>query len=149
MENIRIANVDDIDNGLLEVYIEGYRFHQHGRPDVFKDFTDDELRERLTEDFNRLTFFVLLLDDKVIGYSAIEIKERFTKKLNIDQFVILEKYRGMNYGRKLVDYTKEYGIKEKCDRIELNCWMFNTGGLAFYEHTGFDKQRIIYEMSLK
>ena len=83
--------------------------------------TDEELRERLVEDFNRLTFFVLLLDDRVIGYSAIEIKERFTKKLNIDQFVILEKYRGMNYGRKLVDYTKEYGIKEKCDRIELNC----------------------------
>lgn len=148
MEIIREANIEDIERGLLTVYIEGYRFHQNGRPDIFKDFTDSELKERLIEDFNRLVFLVLVLDDEVIGYSAIEIKERFTKKLNIDQFVILEKYRGKNYGRKLIDYTKKYAKDKQCERIELNCWMFNTGGLEFYEHTDFKRQRIIYEMDL-
>lgn len=148
MEEMRVGKLEDIDNGLLDVYIEGYRFHQHGRPDIFKDFTDEELRERLNEDFNRLTFLVLVKDGKIIGYSAVEIKERHLKKLNIDQFVILEKYRGMSYGRKVIDYTKKFGKDNNCHHIELNCWMFNTGGLAFYEHTGFDKQRIIYEMEL-
>ena len=28
--NIREASITDIDNGLLEVFIEGYRYHQKG-----------------------------------------------------------------------------------------------------------------------
>ena len=32
---IREATIDDIDKGLLKVFIEGYRYHENGRPDIF------------------------------------------------------------------------------------------------------------------
>ena len=45
--------------------------------------------------------------------------------------------------------AKEIAEENNCDRIELNCWMFNENALAMYEHIGFKKQRIMYEMKLK
>lgn len=39
---IRTASLADINNGLLEVFIEGYRYHQNGRPDVFSSLSDEE-----------------------------------------------------------------------------------------------------------
>lgn len=38
--------------------------------------------------------------------------------------------------------------EQNCDRIELNCWMFNTDVLNMHGHIGFDRQRIIYEKKL-
>ena len=32
---IREATIDDLNKGLLKVFIEGYRYHQNGRHDVF------------------------------------------------------------------------------------------------------------------
>ena len=37
---IREANIDDVEKGLLEVFIDGYRYHQNGRPDIFKNLSD-------------------------------------------------------------------------------------------------------------
>ena len=48
----------------------------------------------------------------------------------------------------LMDKVREIGKENKCDRIELNCWMFNSNAIAMYEHIGFDRQRILYEMKL-
>ena len=48
-----------------------------------------------------------------------------------------------------MEEVKKIAIEENCDRIELNCWMFNESALAMYEHIGFDKQRIMFEMKLK
>ena len=46
------------------------------------------------------------------------------------------------------DIAKKIAIDYGCDRIELNCWMFNENALAMYEHIGYSRQRIIYEMKL-
>jgi hypothetical protein len=45
--NIRKVNLDDIENNLLNIYIEGFRFHLNGRKDIFSNKTDDELKEDL------------------------------------------------------------------------------------------------------
>ena len=45
---IKEADKEDINNGLLEVYIEGYRYHQNGRPDIFINLSDDTLKEEKT-----------------------------------------------------------------------------------------------------
>ncbi|MBQ8901674.1 MAG: GNAT family N-acetyltransferase [Bacilli bacterium] len=62
--------------------------------------------------------------------------------------IISESYRGQGLGKKLMDEAKNIALKNKCDRIELNCWMFNENALAMYEHIGYNRQRIIYEMKL-
>lgn len=148
--NIRIreASIRDIDNGLLEVFIEGYRYHQNGRPDIFSNLSNDELKEDLIRNFDNLATIVILDEDNIVGYLSYKIKEKHTKKLDVDQLIISESNRSQGLGKKLMDEAKNIALKNKCDRIELNCWMFNENALAMYEHIGYNRQRIIYEMKL-
>lgn len=146
---IREATLDDIENGLLDVYIEGYRYHQNGRPDVFTDSTDAELKEELVKNFERLSTIVIIENNGIVGYLSYRIINRHNKKLDVDQLVIKENCRGKGLGRKLMDEAKNIALQNNCSRIELNCWMFNESALAMYEHLGYDKQTIMYEMKLK
>lgn len=145
---IRAASINDLDNGLLKVFIDGYRYHQNGRDDVYPNVSDDDLKQDLIENFQKLSTIVILNNDVVIGYLSYRIKEKYSKKLDVDQLVIDEKYRNHGLGKKLIEEVKKIALDNNCDRIELNCWMFNENALGMYEHIGFKKQRIIYEMSL-
>lgn len=145
---IREAKISDIENGLLEVFIEGYRYHQKGRPDIFKNLSDEELRQDLINNFESLSTIVLILNNEIVGYLSYKIKERHTKKLDVDQLIIAEKSRHKGFGKMLMDEAKNIAKKNNCDRIELNCWLFNENALDMYEHIGFERQRIIYEMKL-
>ena len=145
---IREATIEDINKGLLEVFIEGYRFHQNGRPDIFADLSDDELKNDLIHNFDRLKTIVILNKDKIVGYLSYKIKKHHTSKLDVDQLVILEQYRRKGLGKKLMEESQKIAIENGCNRIELNCWLFNENALAMYEHIGFATQRIIYEMKI-
>ena len=61
---IREATLNDIDKGLLNVFIEGYRYHQNGRPDIFANLTDEELKNDLIQNFERLNTIVILDNEK-------------------------------------------------------------------------------------
>ena len=52
--SIREATLNDFDKGLLKVFIEGYRYHQNGRPDIFANISDNDLKNDLIENFDRL-----------------------------------------------------------------------------------------------
>ena len=145
---IREATLNDIDKGLLNVFIEGYRYHQNGRPDIFANLTDEELKNDLIQNFERLNTIVILDNEKIVGYLSYVIKKRHTGKLDVDQLVILEEYRGKGLGKKLMEEAKQIAKENECDRIELNCWLFNENALNMYEHIGYIRQRIIYEMPL-
>lgn len=145
---IKEANVTDIDRGLLCVFIEGYRYHQNDRPDIFNVTSNEMLKEDLVKNFENLSILIALVDNKIVGYLAYRIKENHTKKLDVDQLVVLEQYRGKGLGKKLMDEVKNIALNNNCDRIELNCWLFNENALAMYEHIGFERQRIIYELNL-
>ena len=145
---IREVKEEDFEKGLLEVYIEGYRYHHEGRPDVFIELTEEEYRKDLNRIIEKMLILVIVDDGNVVGYLSYVIKKGHTNKLNVDQLVIKKDYRGKGLGRMLMDEVKNIAIKNNCQRIELNCWLFNTNALEMYEHIGFDKQRIIYEMKL-
>lgn len=146
---IREVSLEDIDNGLLEVYIEGYRHHHNGRPDIFVDLSFEQLRKDLIENLDRLSTIVYIENDRVVGYLSYVIKKRHTKKLDVDQLVVKDGLRGKGIGKKLMAEVKKIATDNDCDRIELNCWNFNKNALAMYEHIGYKKQRIMYEMKLK
>lgn len=146
---IREATTEDLNKGLLNVFIEGFRYHQNGRPDVYENLSDEELKKDLIKQFENLSMIVVIDNDIIVGYLAYKIKEKHVKKLYIDQLVITEQYRKKGLGKMLINKIKDIALKNNCDRIELNCWIFNKDAMAMYEHIGFDKQRIIYEMPLK
>ena len=147
--NIREATLNDLDKGFLKVYIEGYRYHQAGRPDIFANLSDEILKEDLIKNFEKLSTLIICDNDTIVGYLSYVIKERHTKKLDVDQLVIMEQYRGKGFGKKLMDKVKEIALKNNCGRVELNCWLFNENALSMYEHIGYERQRIIYELKLK
>ena len=146
---IREATINDLNNGLLKVFIEGYRYHQNGRPDVFADLSDEDLKKDLIKQFENLSILVITDNDIIIGYLAYKIKEKHVKKLDVDQLIITEKYRRKGLGKALMNEAKDIALKNNCDRIELNCWTFNEEAITMYEHIGFERQRIVYEMPLK
>lgn len=145
---IKEATLNDIDKGLLRVFIEGYRYHQNGRPDIFDNISDEELKKDLISNFDRLTILVISDDENIVGYLAYKIKKRHTGKLDVDQLIILEQYRGQGLGKMLMDEARKIALENECDRIELNCWLFNENAINMYEHIGYNRQRIIYEMKL-
>ena len=145
---IREANINDLNIGLLEVFIEGYRYHQNGRPDIFANLSNEELKNDLIQNLDRLSTIVILDGEQIVGYLSYKIKKHHTGKLDVDQLVILEKYRGKGLGKKLMDEAKRIAKENDCDRIELNCWLFNENALAMYEHIGYNRQRIIYELKI-
>ncbi len=146
---VREATLDDLNRGLLKVFIEGYRYHQNGRPDVFADISDEILKEDLIKNFETLSTLVILDKNVIVGYLSYRMKGKHSKKLDVDQLIIDENYRHQGLGKKMMEEVKRISIENKCDRIELNCWLFNENALAMYEHIGFKRQRIIYEMPLK
>ena len=145
---VREATINDIDKGLLEVFIEGYRYHQEGRPDIFANISDEILKNDLIKNFERLSTIVILDNDKIVGYLSYNIKKKHSIKMHVDQLIILQEYRGKGLGKKLMDEVKNIAIINNCERIELDCWLFNENALAMYEHIGYKRQRIIYEMLL-
>lgn len=145
---IREANLNDIDNGLLNVFIEGYRFHQNGRPDVFSNLSDDSLKKDLIDNLSKFTILILLDKEEIVGYLAYNIKEKHSKKIHVDQLIVTEKSRGHGYGKLLMNELIKIGKENNCERVELDCWTFNENALAMYEHIGFKKQRIMYEYDL-
>ena len=146
---IRNATIEDVDNGLLDVFIEGYKVHQKARPDIFLCTDNDILRQNLINSMENSTVLVVLNDESIVGYLSYIIKGNKSKKMNVDELVILEKYRGKGLGKRMINEAKKKAKENNCDRIELNCWLFNENALAMYEHIGFKKQRIMYEMKIK
>ena len=142
---IREADQSDVENGLLETFIEGYRYHQKGRPDIFADVTEEDLKKDLLSNFERLKTIVLTEDGSIAGYLSYMFKEHQTRKMEVDQLVVREGCRGKGYGKMLMEEAEKIARESGCNRVELNCWLFNENALAMYEHIGFKRQRIIYE----
>ena len=146
---IRKAKLEDLNKGLLEVFIEGYRYHQNGRPDIFTIQSDEDLEKDLMRIFESDSMIVLCNEDRIIGYLSFRIKEKKVKLMDIDQLVIKEGIRGKGFGKMLIEEAKKIAKENDCVRIVFNCWAFNENALKVYDHLGFQRQRIIYEMSLK
>lgn len=63
---IRDDTNEDINNGLLDVFIEGYRFHQKGRNDIFMNVSDDVLKSDLINNFDILSTIVIIDDNYLV-----------------------------------------------------------------------------------
>ena len=145
---IRKAKTSDINNGLFEAFVEGYLHHQEGRPDVFKELKEEELKQELKSRLDNLCNIVITYNNQVAGFVFYEFKEKNMKKIYIDEISVLEKYRRKGLGKRLMEEIYSIGKNNGCDRVELNCWIFNNAAFSMYDSLGYDKQRIIYEKKI-
>lgn len=146
--NIRKANLFDIENNLLNLYIDGFKFHYEGRKDIFSDKKESELKEELINKINSSNILVLEIENKILGYIAYQIKENHNRVMWIDQLVVDKNNRNLGYGSKLIEKIKDMAKEEDCKRVEFCCWSFNQNALNMYKHMGYEEQRVIFEMNV-
>lgn len=79
--NLKIgeATLSDGDKGLLDVFIEWYKYHQNGRPDIFTTTSVEKLKEDLIGNFDNLSPIIILDNDVIVGYLSYKIKGKCCK----------------------------------------------------------------------
>lgn len=143
--NIRKANTNDIDNNLLNIFIDGFRLHLQNRNDVFDNKSNEKLKDELVNLIQNKSILVAEENGNILGFIIFEIKDKHSKTLWIDQLVVDEQERGKKISSLLIKKVEEIAKKEKCSRVELCCWSFNKHANEIYNHLGFKEQRVIFE----
>ena len=146
--NVRKAKLEDIGMNLLDLYIDGFKYHYNGRPDVFLDKDERNLKDDLMNTINNSNLLILEKDEKILGYVVYQIKEKNEKIMWIDELVVDKNNRHMGNGKKLMKKIEKIAKEEDCKRVEFCCWSFNQNAMDMYKHMGYKEQRVILEMDL-
>jgi GNAT superfamily N-acetyltransferase len=90
-------------------------------------------------------------DNQLVGICGIWILTKFYvgKHIEPDNVFILPEYRGHGLGKKLLEWVYEYGKAQGCNVSELNCYITNQAGNAFWEQEGFVKIGYHYQKTLE
>lgn len=146
--NVRKAKLEDIGMNLLDLYIDGFKYHYNGRPDVFLDKDERNLKDDLINTINNSNILILEKDKKILGYVVYQIKEKNDKIMWIDELVVDKNNRHMGNGKKLMEKIEEIAKEAGCKRVEFCCWSFNQNAMDMYKHMGYKEQRVILEIDL-
>lgn len=121
--------------------------HYENRKDIFSKRTAEELRKNLIKRINNQeeTIFVIEDNNKVIGYASIELKNKISKTIWINEIMVDTNHQNKGRGTLLINEIYKFAKENDAKRIELNCWSFNKEALEFYNKLGFKEQRIIFE----
>ncbi len=119
---IRTVEKNDINNNLLNLFIEGYNLHYDNRKDKFRKREKQRLKEILIEMMNNTDIIVIEENNKILGYLAYQIKEKIDKVLWIDELVVDENEQHKGYCRLLLDKVNKIAKEKNCNAVELCCW---------------------------
>jgi len=78
-------------------------------------------------------------DNKLIGTSGLWILTKYYigKHIEPDNVIILPEYRNKGIGDLLMKWIYEYGQKQGCVGLELNCYISNNKGIKFWHNQDF------------
>lgn len=87
--------------------------------------------------------YVIEKDNQIVGSITLIIENKiihnFGKVCHIEDVVVDKNIRGRSLGKKLLNFAKEFSIKNNCYKIILNC---NEKNVIFYENCGFEKKEL-------
>ena len=80
-------------------------------------------------------------ENNLIGICGLWILTKYYvgKHIEPDNMVILPEYRSMGLGARLMAWVYEYAKSQGCVASELNCYLSNEKGHAFWEREGYKK----------
>jgi glucosamine-phosphate N-acetyltransferase len=105
------------------------------------ELSKEEFEKHIDEmESNKLKkILIITKDDELIGAGTIfkMVKLHNNPIGQIEDVIITEKFRNYGFGKILIKYLIEIGLKEfKCYKVILNCLEKNIG---FYERCGFEE----------
>lgn len=87
--------------------------------------------------------YVIEKDNQIVGSITLIIENKiihnFGKVCHIEDVVVDKNIRGRSLGKKLLNFAKEFSIKNNCYKIILNC---DEKNVIFYENCGFEKKEL-------
>ncbi|WP_343330031.1 GNAT family N-acetyltransferase [Polaribacter staleyi] len=125
------ASTEDIHNFISKTYNKG---------SISKEFENTKVQ-----------YHLIYLNDKVAGYSKIELSSS-NKNINtinvtkLDRLYLLKEFYGQKLGAKLLDFNIELSKKNNQKGIWLAVWTENQTAIKFYTKIGF---KIAGEYSFK
>jgi GNAT superfamily N-acetyltransferase len=89
-------------------------------------------------------------DNELIGICGLWIVTKLYvgKHIEPDNVFILPEFRRQGLGHRLFEWVYGYGLSQGCIASELNCYIVNEAGNAFWEQEGFKKIGYHYQRPL-
>lgn len=113
--------------------------------------SDDTLRSRLDEmiehGYRCIGFYE---GDKLVGICGVWILYKYYvgKHIEPDNMVFFPECRGKGYGNLMMDWIFAFAREQGCIASELNCYLTNEGGQAFWENLDYRKIAYHYQRKL-
>lgn len=147
----RRAEPTDV-HALARLFVEFHNFHARGVPSnlVPVGDPDEELLQavrRLLETEN-CALFVACLDDEVVGFAEIHVKETspgpavFQRRYALLQsLAVAESQRRHGIGRLLLEAAHRWAREQRATEVETETWEFAEGPLDFYRRLGYTTRK--------
>lgn len=96
--------------------------------------------------------FVAVFENKIIGWigvaEALQIES--APFCEIRGVIVDERYRGLGFGKLLIEKVKQWGKETGNKTLRLRCNMIRKEAHLFYQHLGFKeiKEQKVFEMNI-
>lgn len=120
----------------------------------YKTYNEEKIKmvyDEVLADDNSFAFFLLNEKEEYCGFCHGSFFPTFWMSgptCYLAGIITDEKYRGMGYGRRMVDHVKELAKERDCKAIILDSGMPRKSAHAFYEKYGFEKSCYGFELFL-
>jgi len=109
---------------------------------VNEHFSIRQLEQELDDPFSM--FLLVGYLGIPVAYMKLNFEQAQTERdhpgsLEIQRIYVLQEYKGMRIGKRLIDKAREIANREHLDYIWLGVWEHNSRAIAFYEKQGFKK----------
>lgn len=113
-------------------------------PSIPKEVLSSRLSEMVKAGYECIGIFN---KSEIIGICGIWtlVKYYVGKHIELDNVYIKANYRGLGIGKKLDDWLKNLAVSRDCKVIELNCYINNKEGNAFWEANGYEVIGLHYQ----
>lgn len=150
---IEIPKIEDLKK-VNKLAKQVHELHVNWRPDLFFSVDEVIIKEDFEEMIQAKEIFVAKIQDEILGYMTINIKEknnpsmRYRKQLQIEAICVDEKNRGKGIGTELLKYARKFGKENNCTDLYLTVNKENEKAIKVYEEFGFKVKSIAYSMQI-
>lgn len=102
---------------------------------------DKWTKEKLLKDLDKKNYFVLEIDNEIVGVISLEIQIDICQ---IEAIIVKPEWHKKGIGKNLINYAQEFTKKEGCHK--LWCWsleVYNAKG--FFIKMGFEQEGLLHK----
>lgn len=116
-------------------------------PKLAEDTLRSRLAEMLTQGYQCAGLYV---EQQLVGICGIWIMTKcyVGKHIEPDNVYVSPAYRSQGRAQQLITWVQEYGRSQGCIATELNCYISNALGRAFWEKEGYVAIGLHYQKML-